>query len=342
MYKTLITFILLVILILIIIEKYCRYCDKSLLEVLHPEWYKDVTKFPYKSFKCKSNCKEYINIIKNGYTHMKDKKVVICGLGINIEKQIPNLIKRVEHLGKYFKDWRFVIFENDSTDNTRELLSDWSDKNYKVDLIKCIENKNCKLNKTKATEDGIVTENRMKKMVDYRNRVINHIKNNYLDFDYVLLFDLDIRGPWSINGIANSFGKHSEWDMITAYGINGITLSLGQPFYYDLIAYTDNKYDMSKNFLNFLPIYFKTNYNNSYVNKQELISCNSAFSGMCILKMNILKNDVNYTPLDNKYKCEHIIFCDNMRNKGFNKIKINPNMLVLVGPQGDTKNYPFY
>ena len=46
-----------------------------------------------------------------------------------------------------------------------------------------------------------------------------------------------------------------------------------------------------------------------------------------------IKN-VDYIPHDNNYICEHIIFNNNMRIKGFSKFYVNPKLVFLVGKQG--------
>ena len=58
--------------------------------------------------------------------------------------------------------------------------------------------------------------------------------------------------------------------------------------------------------------------------------------------MNIILQNINYTPEDNNYICEHIIFHDNMIKKNYNNIYINPNMTVLVGLQGNEKKIYVY
>jgi hypothetical protein len=63
---------------------------------------------------------------------------------------------------------------------------------------------------------------------------------------------------------------------------------------------------------------------------------------MELIKMYVINANINYTPLDNKFPCEHIIFHQNMINNNFTNIYINPNMLVLVGHQGNAKYLATY
>ena len=49
-----------------------------------------------------------------------NKKVLVCGVCLNIEPSAPNAIKNIEALGKCFKDHRVFIYENNSTDNTTQ------------------------------------------------------------------------------------------------------------------------------------------------------------------------------------------------------------------------------
>ena len=58
--------------------------------------------------------------------------------------------------------------------------------------------------------------------------------------------------------------------------------------------------------------------------------------------MKIILDGINYTPSDNKYTCEHIIFHDNMIKNNYTNIYINPNMIVLAGIQGNTRKLYVY
>jgi hypothetical protein len=332
-------FILIIIFIIIIIQTYCKYNNKSLFEIIHPNWFTDVTKFPYNDFRCKKNCDTYYNNVKNGHIKMKNTKIIFCGLCINIENNVSKLKDRFEHLGSYFNDYRVVIFENDSKDNTRNLIKDICKKNKKFDLIECYDAKDCKYNTIQAKDHGIFSNTRMQKMVKYRNKLLNHIKLHYREYDVICMVDLDISGPIDINGVAHSFSLYDKWDAVSAYGINGITLTAGQRFYYDLIAYKDYKYDINTNLLDIFPISYHMS---KKVVGDELIQVMSAFAGLELIKMKVIINGVDYTPPDGKYICEHIIFHNNMINNNYKNIYINPNMIVLSGIQGNTNKLYVY
>jgi hypothetical protein len=169
--------IIIFILILLLIEHFCRSKKKTLIELMNPEWFDDMTKFPQKDFKCKRNCDEYYSRIDYGYKVMKSKKVIFGGLCINIADKVDTLEKRFIHMGNFFNDYKVIIFENDSNDGTRDLLKKLCNKNDRFELIECEEAKDCIFKTESASEHGIFSSNRMEKMVFYRNKVLNKIKN---------------------------------------------------------------------------------------------------------------------------------------------------------------------
>jgi len=325
-----ITLTIIVIILLLIIDR-----NYTILEILHPDWFKDINKFPNDKFDCKtvSNCYSYNQIIDRGYKKMSESRVVFCGLCYNISSKVDNLIKRVEYTGSKFKDYSMVIFENDSTDNTRFLLKEWSKMNSKVYLVPCDEDIDCKLKRKRAIYNGPLSKNRMKTMSEYRNRLLNYILAYYHDYDYIIMFDLDIKGPWMIDGFAHSFGINKDWDGLFAYGLTSTLLTVSKPIYYDSLAYVDYNTDYYNGKMTDA---FKVAYKLSNLKDKDLIPVNSAFAGIGIYRMSIFTKDkeIRYTPLDNNYICEHVILHNNMRIKGYNKLYINPYLVVLVGAQG--------
>lgn len=329
--------ILLIAIVFVFVEQYCRRRGKSLLEILHPSWFNKVNEFPYKAFPCKMNCADYERTVRRGYEVMKTKKVVFAGLLQNAMQTLPDLVQRFDYMKPFFADFQVVIFENDSKDNTRQFITSWSKKNY-VHIVPCPESTDCKLKEVSAVQHGSFSQKRMQKMANFRNRLLYYIRQNFSDFDCVAFMDLDIRGPISIDGLAHSFGCYDKWDAISANGLNGISLSAGVPVYYDFIAYKDAQLDMNQNKLDAIGIGLKTSL---LPVGHDLVKVTSGFAGLAIYKMNVII-ETDYTPKDNNFVCEHVIFHQNMIRNGFDRIYINPNMIVLVGLQGDCKRLPLH
>ena len=102
--------------------------------------------------------------------------------------------------GKYFKDYKIVIFENNSDDNTREKISSYSN----IDLI--------------GNNDGEdfssgYEESRIQRLANYRSQVQSYIKNNYSDYDHVIIIDFDIK-LFSIDGILTSLAWDKNFDVM--------------------------------------------------------------------------------------------------------------------------------
>lgn len=321
-------YVIILIFILILVKIYCIKKKKTILELIHPDWFKHATRFPEYAFPCQKNCTRYYDDIKKGFSHVENKKIVFGGLCINIHDKIPDLIKRIEQLGSFFKEYKFVVFENDSTDGTRELLEQYDN----VILVPCgtedeEEDKNCKLNEKPAVSHGSSSSKRMEKMSNYRNRLLKFIIEYFNNYDYVCFMDLDLVGSIDIRGFIHSFGY--QWDCISAQGLHGV---LGIPMYYDTFAYKDeNLHVNSGNKMNMTTISIKA----SRHKVGDLpYKVKSGFGGLAIYQMDSIRN-IDYTPKDGNYsQCDHIFLHDNMIDHGFDKIYINPNMLILVGLVG--------
>ena len=71
----------------------------------------------------------YERRVADGARLMQQRRVVIAGLARNLAEILPQTIKRIESLGKQFADYHVVIYENDSTDRTSEILQSWANDN---------------------------------------------------------------------------------------------------------------------------------------------------------------------------------------------------------------------
>lgn len=262
--------------------------------------------------------------------HFSDKQnnynMIICGCARNVEKYLPDALNKIEELCKICDKYFIIIYENDSTDNTLEILNKFN-KKYK---------NNCK----------IISENNLDKRfpkrthrLSYaRNKILDYInKNNmYNEYNYYVNIDLDnVNKQLNINAVKKLLTSNLDWHVGTANQKN---------IYYDLWALRTHKYN--KNMWSYdehnkgvdFNLTSRLGVNNIDVNSKP-IRVLSAFGGFAIYKINKIKNcsyDGYYddpkvddkksgdeTP-DFDEECEHVKFHKDIREKNNGKIYIIP------------------
>lgn len=268
---------------------------------------------------------------ENGLRDMKKKKVVICALLRNASNRIPSIIKQVENLCSYFLDYKVLIVENDSSDDTRSLLMEWHHSNPKICVMGCEKNsgKSCHLSKASyLTQGHAVNKQRIDKMAYLRGLYLEEIKTDgeLMQYDYCCMWDLDLIGKLYIDGVANSMGWLSAENNINAIGAMGVYRWMGFLLFYDTYAYVEKGecphinyktwYDLKKG----IAVPF---------NKRGTspIEVESVFSGFCIYKIKeLLKDEVDYTTTEVcNIECEHHIL-----NKKISGVYLNPSMIYII------------
>lgn len=138
----------------------------------------------------------------------QDDTIVFAGLCQDHGKEILRVwMPRIQELARHFKDYRVIIVENDSYDDTREYLLKEAKKDSRV-IILCDDNKpensqTCQLN-VRSLEKGHDKETTLEKRVSVlgkcRQVYWNYIQKHYNDFDYMCVLDWDLDGKLSIPG----------------------------------------------------------------------------------------------------------------------------------------------
>ena len=269
---------------------------------------------------------------KIGKNFIKDKKIVIGLLTKNSEYHIPNMKIKLELIGSMFQKYKIVLFENDSTDNTRYHLKKWEKNNSNVHLIKCENNPECKFNWKDAKLSGLLSTERMDKMRYMRNIVFDHVKKNFSDWDYYMVMDFDLCGSLFIDGLLSSF-SYNSWDAMFS---NGLT---SYPFFSKFIIYDSFAYQSFDEKINNETNVIRKNLlmNEELENAQKNMNiqkCKSGFNGLIIYKMNSILNCSYDKNTKQDFKCEHIDLHQNMIDNNNTNIFYNPKMILFVGQQG--------
>jgi len=276
---------------------------------------------------------QHNEITRYGFTQMKNQTVVICALLRDVATKLKEIRTRAERLGRGFKDYRIVIVENDSSDGTRRLLKEWRKSNPRVIILGCgvnSERDECKLPKAATKTEGHgVDRRRIEKMTHLRNIYLDYVKRSLPDFDYTVVWDMDIVGTVYLDGVANTIGHFShskspanDADAICAYGIyrwGWVTL------YYDTYAHVDkdDRFHIDLKTVHDL----KKGLGIQYERGTPPIPVVSCFSGFTIYRNASLRDGkvvYDMSPPDN-LECEHVRLHRHLSN-----VYLNPSMIHFV------------
>jgi len=276
---------------------------------------------------------EYDKYTLKGMEIMEGKTVVICSLIRDVSERLPEIKKRSERLGGSFADYRIVLVENDSSDGTRKFLNEWRRENPKVIILGCGINADldeCHLPLAKKKTEGHgVDRRRIEKMTHLRNIYLDFVKMHLSDFDFCVVWDMDIVGTIYIDGVANSIGhlfsKTSpaynadaicaygiyRWGVLTLYYDTYAHIDEEDSFHIDLKTIHDIKKGMGKQYQIGMP-------------PQQVVSC---FSGFTMYQMNSLchKHVVYDMSPPSNLECEHVRL-----HRKLNRIYLNPSMIHFV------------
>lgn len=234
-----------------------------------------------------------------------DASLIFAGITRNSSKYIERSLGALSKMGSRFNTHKIVIYENDSEDNTVELL-----RNSPVDL----------LTETHGVPPYSGTENctteSLKRLAQYRAKLQQYIlKNYYADFVAVVDFDL-MAISW--DGFFSCF-FYQDWDAMGADCKCTRIIDGEQRFlFYDFFAYRNKGQKKADSFQN--DKYAEVRKTN------ELIWVDSVFGGVCIYRWEAFQAG-KYDASDGV--CDHVYFHEEMRKQGFDKIYMNPWMTTI-------------
>lgn len=265
----------------------------------------------------------YTKNIQIGKQYLSSKKIVFIGLARNIENKITHCVNQLTQLGENAKEYKIVIFENDSTDNTKKAIHNLANSNNNISFLSEDYNR---------PQFGPVQDTeRTMALAEYRNQLKDYVAKNFVDYDFVVVTDLDFV-DFSLDGCYNSFGwlaNHS--DTIDAIA--------GNSFEYKNVTVAEQKslwnYDswaFRYTWWNQLPVLDSMTYNGMlwfgfFIMPvgSRIIPVNSAFGGM-----SIYKTEQFIQGLYDGFDCEHVCFHYSLKQKipSFQMV-VNPSQIML-------------
>lgn len=265
----------------------------------------------------------YAKFVKTGLRRAKSSTCVICGTARNIGANVHNISQQIESLGNKFNDYRVLVFENDSTDDTRVRLAMWAGNNLKVDL-------DCRnIGNPKMIDLSL---RRIQYMSEYRNVLIDKVESIFYHYDYMIMVDLDLIG-FDINGIMNTIG-HEDWDAVASNGRIRKSISEHEDVFYDIFGHRElDEYYQRVGNLTQIFGRLQDKYR-SLCPGDDFVTIGSSFNGLAVYKVeSIIGSRYNALP----GYAEHVGFHYDMSVNGFDRIFINPSQLTYYDQHSKQK-----
>ena len=151
--------------------------------------------------------------IADGLAAMKTAKVAFVGLARDCGHVLERNLGDVLHLSSAFREWCLHIEENDSADNTVQLLRDF-----------CAEHRQATFTSRSLGRKRYSNEFAGRRTIalgEYRTACQQWVRDCAANSDYVVMIDWDQYG-WSQNGLVHGFGSLANTP--DAYGMASVSL----------------------------------------------------------------------------------------------------------------------
>ena len=137
---------------------------------------------------------QYAHAVRVGRELAAERSVAFVAIARNAMPWLPRTLALVEETGSMFASWRAFVFENDSEDGTKDVLAAWADGDRRKASLNI--NHRPHLSHTTSTE-------RTMALAEYRTQCQWWVRHGE-PCDYVVVFDTDAWGGWSVDGVATS------------------------------------------------------------------------------------------------------------------------------------------
>ena len=202
---------------------------------------------------------------------MENKKCCICGPVKNVGPYLEKVLQNIEKIGSIFNDYKIILFYDNSSDNTLQIMKKYQLKNNRLEFF---------VNKKPLS--SFRTHN----IAFARNGCLKQIKEKYSDYEYFIMMDFDNVNaktvkPEILTKYLNE--KKEDWDALSFQT---------SPNYYDIwglsiypFCFSYNHFKNNQLFYTIIQKYVEKKLLN--LEPGSLLPCISAFNGFSIYKTSV-------------------------------------------------------
>jgi hypothetical protein len=244
------------------------------------------------------------------------KSIVFLGCARNCAKNIENAIKNLDAVGSLFKSYKIYIFENDSVDETLDIL----EKLKSFFPLEIIIFKN-------LDQSFLLRTHRLSFA---RNMLLKQVKKEAVDYFCVADLDGVIGNRLNIEGVLSNFMHHDCWDAV---------FPASETIYYDVWALRQKDIctrDYMSEMDSMNPVFDRQTALDFHLRRIASIKfsefkgwlpVDSAFGGIGFYKKDSFAFSNYYGGVNDQQICEHVKFHKKAKLEGA-LLYINPSFLV--------------
>lgn len=249
--------------------------------------------------------------------------IVFVGLARNVDEYLSNVLRHIYDVASLCGRYKIIIYENDSNDDTKQLLSAFQQKDPDNFLL--------------FTMDGLSNQilDRTQRLAYLRNKGLQHVTTYFPDYEFYFPIDLDHpnSGPADLLTYERLFYDLASDESLGGFFPNSL------PFYYDIWALRAKDWcevDCWDQFATLSRQIGKDMALNICIDKRQVflnpngpdIEVTSAFGGAALYKIKDVHNTYYNGLNKNKTICEHIYFNQTLIDKGL-RLYIRPDWINL-------------
>lgn len=282
---------------------------------------------------------------------LREQTIIICGIVRDAEKGLRRNIPVINAICQQLKDFRIIIYENDSRDRTKDMLRAWHQQDEQRICISLNDTDPAPVTPQNAAVscNPFFSKKRIEKMARLRNHYMEYIDSRQWTADLLMVVDMDV-AQLRLDGILNTLQAPVEWDAVAA---NGYSTAHTPPFrrrYHDsyaLTLYGDNTPQTELKIKSLAARLGKLKPGAAW------LRVDSAFCGLAIYNFKAVKG-LRYAAIPNndprvEVRCEHVSIYTQMKQRGYTRFFINPamelkyqNLIPKNVWQSIVVNLPFY
>lgn len=251
----------------------------------------------------------------------RNERIVFVGLcQDNGARALGMWMPLLQKLGGHFQDYHILMVENDSVDNTREVLLRETQRNKKLTLLcdsdKPINTKTCQLGArsvAKGADKEKNLENRVRTLARFRQVYWDYVKEHYHDYDYMCVVDWDLEGTLSVSGFFH--GLFYTKDITDVVACNSFYQQGGNYWIYDTYPMLNHyRCDYLKRNKRQEDDHTKSRMGSRLLSGHPLlVPVESAFGGIALYHIqNAIQKHAQYTNPLCPIECEHTTFHQNL------------------------------